>query len=139
MFLTPFTWNLANQTEFSITFSGLLALSGDGPSAFCGTSLPFYVMQTPSCPLRLSPTLIYICILVVLPFCLPEAFLVFLCAVPSTQNTFPGSCSLSLYLADTYSSFKTHLGYLLQQEALSDLQSGSEASFGTPTVSGLCP
>ena len=56
-----------------------------------------------------------------------------LCSLPgfSVCRSFYPECfsrvlpSLSLYLADTYSSFKTHLRYPLQQEALSDLQSGS--------------
>lgn len=139
--------SFAKQAEFTVYHPFMTPSTVRRQSkCFLWPYLPFYVMQTPSCLLCLSPTLIYICILNVnklswtsvyrkhCSLMLTSWFFCVLFLLP--RMLFPGP---ALYLADTYSSLKTHLRYPLQQEALSDLQSRSEASFGTPTVPGLPP
>lgn len=138
--------SFAKQAEFTVYHPFMIPSTARRQSkCFLWPYLPFYVMQTLSCLLRLSPTLIYICILVVPNFYLPEAlesyahFLVFLCAVPSTQNAFPGSCPLFLSTWLTPTPLLRLTSDILSNRKPCLTSSLAQSSFGTPTVPGLPP
>lgn len=127
--LSPFHDSQHCQETVQVLFVALPTLLRDADSFLPLTPLPHpYLHLYSSCPeLLFTGSIVVLCSLPGFSVCCsfyPECF----------SRVLP-----SLYLADTYSSIKTHLRYPLQQEALSDLQSGSEASFGTPTVPGLPP
>ena len=137
--------SFAKQAEFTVYHPFMTPSTVRRQSkCFLWPYLPFCVMQTPSCLLTPLPHP-YLHLYSSCPELLFTGSIVVLCSLPgfSVCCSFYPECFSrvlpSLYLADTYSSIKTHLRYPLQQEALSDLQSGSEASFGTPTVPGLPP